>query len=84
MVDVYLAILGASPQRYDDYEMRIRQEYAWADEKQFWGKRRDFLVALLQRPHIFHTKQFHRRYEESARQNLQQAIVCAEVEIGNI
>lgn len=81
MVDVDLAILGAAPQHYDDYEMRIRQEYAWVDDKQFWGKRRDFLVTLLRRPYIFNTKQFHKRYEENARQNLQRSIARAEAEL---
>ncbi|HEY3379456.1 MAG TPA: N-methyl-D-aspartate receptor NMDAR2C subunit [Armatimonadota bacterium] len=82
IVDVDLAILAAPPAVFDDYEARIRQEYAWVDEALFWRKRREFLVTLLQRPAIFHTPHFHTRYEERARQNLRRAIAHAETLLG--
>ncbi|HEY3415811.1 MAG TPA: N-methyl-D-aspartate receptor NMDAR2C subunit [Armatimonadota bacterium] len=78
IVDVDLAILGAPRQDFNDYEARIRLEYAWVDDTLFWTKRREFLLALSQRPRIFHTPACRARYEAKARQNLRQAIAQAE------
>lgn len=78
IIDVDLAILASPRQRFDDYEAQIRQEYAWVDDALFWSKRREFLVAMLQRPYIFYTTQFQARYEAAARDNLRHAILHAE------
>ena len=32
LVDIDLAILGASKSRYDQYEKQVRFEYQWVDE----------------------------------------------------
>lgn len=81
IVDVDLAILASPPQAFDVYEARIRQEYGWVDDILFWTKRREFLVSMLNRSHIFHTVLFRTRYEDAARHNLQRAIAHAERQI---
>ncbi len=70
LVDVDLSILGAPPERFDEYERQIREEYAWVPEQEFRAKRRAILAQFLARPRIFATRSFLERYEASARANL--------------
>jgi predicted metal-dependent HD superfamily phosphohydrolase len=55
LVDIDLSILGASPDRFDEYEAQIRAEYAWVEDRVFRSKRRSILTAFLARPTIFGT-----------------------------
>jgi len=73
LVDIDLAILGAPPARYDEYERQIRQEYAWVPEAIFRGKRRELLREFLARPRIYATAALS-RLEEPARANLKRAV----------
>ncbi len=73
MADIDLAILGADPARFQEYERRIRQEYAWVPAQFFRRERRRILEGFLARPRIFHTRHFSTR-EAAARENLRRAI----------
>jgi predicted metal-dependent HD superfamily phosphohydrolase len=43
MIDVDLSILGSNPERFAEYELQVRQEYAFVPEAVFWSKRRQIL-----------------------------------------
>ncbi|MEX2182392.1 MAG: hypothetical protein WD771_10145 [Gemmatimonadaceae bacterium] len=74
LCDVDLAILGASDERFDEYERQIRAEYAWVPDQPFRERRATILEALLRRPSIFGTPYFHDRYETAARRNLTRSL----------
>ena len=74
LVDVDLSILGAEPERFDEYENQIRQEYAWVPGIVFRAKRREILRGFLARPSIYSTRSFLEVYEAQARANLERAI----------
>jgi predicted metal-dependent HD superfamily phosphohydrolase len=70
LVDVDLSILGAAPERFDEYERQIREEYAWVPGFVFRRKRAQILEGFLARSAIFSTAHFRSRYERQARENL--------------
>ena len=74
LVDIDLAILGADPARFAEYERQIRAEYAFVPEPQFREKRAGILRAFLARPQIFSTSGLAGRFEAAVRANLAQAI----------
>lgn len=74
LLDVDLAILGASPARFDEYERQIRAEYAHV-EPAAWGPRRArVLRGFLQRPRLYLTEPFHEALEARARANLERSL----------
>jgi predicted metal-dependent HD superfamily phosphohydrolase len=73
-VDVDLAILGAAPERFAEYELQVRQEYAWVPGLLFRRKRRALLGQLLARPRIYATESFHQALELRARDNLRHSL----------
>jgi predicted metal-dependent HD superfamily phosphohydrolase len=70
LVDIDLSILGASPERFDEYERQVRAEYAWVPEFLFRRKRRKVLDEFLARASIFSTAPIRERLEARARANL--------------
>lgn len=74
LVDVDLSILGASAERFDEYEQQIREEYRWVPDFVFRGKRKAILEEFLARPAIFNTRYFIKRYEQQARTNLARSL----------
>ena len=74
LCDIDLSILGRSPEVFDEFERRIRQEYAWVPEATYRSTRSSILGGLLQRPRIFQTSWFRQRYEVQARANLERLI----------
>lgn len=74
LVDVDLSILGALPERFDEYERLVQAEYAWVPGWMFRGKRRAILEGFLARPLIFNTAHFRTLLEARARENLQRSI----------
>ena len=74
IVDVDLAILGAPPERFDEYERQVRQEYAWVPAPLFRRKRRAILEEFVARPHLFSTPHFRLGVEPQARANLARSI----------
>lgn len=74
LVDVDLSILGETPERFDEYERQIREEYSWVPSIVFRSKRRKILRGLLARASIFNTRRFIEAYEAQARENLERSI----------
>jgi predicted metal-dependent HD superfamily phosphohydrolase len=73
VVDIDLAILGEEPAVFDEYERRIRQEYAWVPQATFRAKRAELLERFLARSYIYHTPYFRERLEAQARRNLERS-----------
>ena len=78
IVDVDLAILGAEPARFVEYEQQIRKEYAWVPENVYREQRAKTLRGFLDRPYIFSTDLFRERYEHQARENIRQSLEALE------
>jgi predicted metal-dependent HD superfamily phosphohydrolase len=74
VVDIDLAILGAGPIRFAEYESQIRQEYDWVPPAIFRHRRAEILRSFLRRPRIYATAPFFARYESPARENLTRAV----------
>ncbi|MEM8614433.1 MAG: N-methyl-D-aspartate receptor NMDAR2C subunit [Cyanobacteria bacterium P01_H01_bin.105] len=71
LVDIDLAILGAAPPRFLEYDDQIRQEYSWVPEAVYRAKRQVVLSQFLQRPVIYQSDLFRERFEAQARENLE-------------
>jgi len=78
MVDIDLAILGAPATRFDEYDQQIRQEYAWVPATEYREGRHRVLAGFLERPRIYSTPSFLKRFESQARINLKRAIARLE------
>lgn len=76
LVDVDLAILGAVPARFSEYEQQIRVEYAWVPDDAFRRARAGVLRGFLSRPHVFGTASFRERLEAPARANLERSLAA--------
>jgi predicted metal-dependent HD superfamily phosphohydrolase len=74
LVDVDLAILGAERERFDEYEVEVREEYAWVPAPVFRHKRGQILRDFLARPALYSTPAFAGRFEAAARANLEHAL----------
>ncbi len=70
LIDIDLAILGAEPARFAQYERQIQSEYSWVPEFLFQRRRAAVLAGFLARPEIYQTPLLHTRLEKRARQNL--------------
>jgi len=76
LVDIDLAILGAGRERFDEYEVEVREEYAWVPGPVFRHKRRQILAGFLARGRIYSTPVFAQRFEAAARDNLARALAA--------
>lgn len=74
LVDIDLAIFGASPPRYAEYESQIRAEYRWVPGFLFRRRRAGLLQGFLARPRLYSTPALFVRLEEPARRNLAESI----------
>lgn len=74
LVDIDLAILGAAPERFAEYDRQVRAEYAWVPGIVYRMKRKAVLKSFLARPHIYSTAHFRERCEAQARRNLALAV----------
>lgn len=74
LVDIDLSILGAAPERFDEYERQVREEYAWVPWLLFRRTRRKILEEFIARPQIFSTDLFFNSHEAKARSNLQRSL----------
>ncbi|PTT91814.1 N-methyl-D-aspartate receptor NMDAR2C subunit [Pelomonas sp. HMWF004] len=74
LVDIDLAILGAAPARFAEYEAQIRVEYGFVPPAVFQEKRGAILAGFLARPVLYGTPALRERFEAVARANLRQAI----------
>ena len=74
LVDIDLAILGAAPERFAQYDSQVRQEYAWVPSLIYGFKRKQVLRSFLDRPNLYSTIYFQQKLEQQARENLRKAI----------
>jgi predicted metal-dependent HD superfamily phosphohydrolase len=74
LVDVDLSILGQPKERFQEYEVQIRQEYDWVPGTTFASKRAEILEHFLARERIYTTGQFFKAYERQARCNIRESI----------
>ena len=74
LLDIDLAILGAAPARFDEYERQVRAEYAHVGETEFRGGRARVLAGFLARPRLYGTQPFHDALEQRARDNIARSL----------
>lgn len=74
LVDIDLAILGASRERFDEYEAQVRREYSWVPEDLFRTKRAEVLARFLQRKPLYHTPALRNLFEARAIDNLRDSL----------
>jgi predicted metal-dependent HD superfamily phosphohydrolase len=74
LVDIDLAILGADPVRFDEYEAQVRREYAHVPDLLFRPGRGKILEGFLARPSIYSTPYFKDRFEARARENIARSL----------
>lgn len=74
LCDIDLSILGREPEIFDEFESRIRREYAWVPEPMYRVTRSEVLAGFLRRRSIYQTEYFRERYEQPARANLERAL----------
>jgi predicted metal-dependent HD superfamily phosphohydrolase len=73
-LDCDMAILGAAPERFADYERAIALEYAHVPPALYRQGRSRFLQKLLASQRIYHSQLFLTRLEQRARANLTHAL----------
>lgn len=73
-VDIDLAILGQSEEKFDEYELRIRKEYEWVPKDAFIIARSAILRSFLSRSSIYGTQFFRDKYEAQARRNIERSL----------
>lgn len=73
LLDIDLAILGAAPERFAEYERQVRVEYAHVPEPAF---RSQVLAGFLARPTLYLTEAYRAALEQRARGNLAAALAA--------
>lgn len=74
LVDLDIAILGATADRFDEYEAGIRKEYEHVEPAVFAEKRAEILQGFLDRGRIYYTDYFHEKLGARAEENLKRSI----------
>ena len=70
ITDIDLSVFGKSPDDFDAYVARVRKEYSYVPEDEFWSRRASILQKFLDRPVIYSTDFFNKKYEAQAQSNL--------------
>lgn len=73
-VDIDLSILGQDEDYFDEYELRIRHEYDFVSDEKFIAGRSVILKSFLDRPNIYSTEYFRKKYEAQARLNIARSL----------
>lgn len=76
LVDIDLAILGAPPERFAEYERQIRREYRRVPDRAFRAARARVLGGFRDRARIYATPRFASWLEAAARRNLDAAVAA--------
>ena len=79
LLDLDLAILGASSDRYFEYAAAIRKEYSWLSDRDYRQGRKQVLTNFLARTKIYYTDYFYQSREQQARANLAREIELLDV-----
>lgn len=74
LVDIDLAILGAAPARFDEYERQVREEYHQVPDADFRRGRAAILQQFLARETLYSTPECRSWFEAAARDNLRRSI----------
>lgn len=74
IVDIDLAILGAPPAVYDQFERNVRKEYRLVPWFIYRKKRKGLLQSFLSNASIYNLDPFKEKYESTARYNIGRAI----------
>ncbi len=74
LIDTDLAILGASEERFNEYDRQIREEFVHIPGFLYRRKRRAVLQTFLSRPQIYVHEDYAAVFELKARENLSRAI----------
>jgi len=74
LLDIDLAILGASAARFDEYEAQVRAEYGHVADAAWREGRSRVLRAFLDRPRLYGTAVYHDALEARARANLARSL----------
>uniref|UniRef100_A0A0N5B271 Inhibitor_I29 domain-containing protein n=1 Tax=Strongyloides papillosus TaxID=174720 RepID=A0A0N5B271_STREA len=75
LIDFDMMVHGESPEKYEIYKSKLRQEYSYLNEKEYKKERVKVLKLFLQIPNIYATKEFRDKYEEQARKNISEEII---------
>ena len=70
LLDIDLAILAASAERFTEYEQQIQQEYAWVYPDIYLIKRKQVLAHFYQTEPLYQTEYFQQNFEQRAKENL--------------
>ena len=70
LLDMDLAILAASPERFAEYEQQIQREYAWVDPEIYSIKRKEVLAHFYQTEPLYQTEYFQQNFGQRAKGNL--------------
>lgn len=73
-LDCDMSILGASEERFDEYDRAIRIEHAAVPDEAYQAGRAAFLTRLLEKDRIFLSELFHERLDDAARANIARAL----------
>lgn len=74
VVDIDLSPLAAPWADFAQSSQDIREEYAHVSDLDFRRGRRNFLKGMLERPSIYSTDHFFKRYEAGARWNMKRSL----------
>ncbi|MEJ2622054.1 MAG: N-methyl-D-aspartate receptor NMDAR2C subunit [Candidatus Thiodiazotropha sp.] len=74
LVDIDLSILGSEPDRFNEYERQVREEYSFVPDSIFHEKRREVLSRFLNRNQIYATPELWGQFEVRARENIKGSI----------
>ncbi len=73
-LDFDLSILGSDDAIYDVYARQIREEYSLTPSFLYKRGRKKVLQALLERPNLYHTATFQKKFEAKARENIEREL----------
>lgn len=76
LTDADLAILGKSPETYQSYAEKIREEYTLYPDFMYNSGRKKALVHFLQMDSIYKTAYFIKKYEKQARINIENELIA--------
>ena len=74
MLDIDLSILGTPESVYNHFEKGVRYEYKRIPLFLYRKKRKKILQSFIDRPRIYRTDYFYKKFENQARENLGKAI----------
>ena len=74
LVDIDLGILGSDIERFEEYELQVREEYSWVPELLYRHGRRKILEEFANREWVYCTDHFRAAYEERARENMARSL----------